>query len=277
MEIILLKIKLRRKIHLRRERRPKFRSYKFLYIGGAFAVFLAVLIIILYNVYNKKLNDISKSMLSSEQIIGLVPNIAQDDKEPIETTGSTISKTIEEIQEQLENTIQENNVENEVIEESEITQTNSQEIETEPEEVVQEEVKKELVFEYPVEGDILRDYAMEELVYSETLDEWTAHQGLDIKADRTTVVKAAEAGTVVAIKNDPRYGLTVIIEHEDGYKTVYSNLLTTEFVVEDEKVEKGQSIGTVGNSAAFEIADEPHLHFEMLKDGEYIDPKLYLK
>ena len=34
---------------------------------------------------------------------------------------------------------------------------------------------------------------------------------------------------------------------------------------ENEKVEKGQSIGTVGNSAVFEIADEPHLHFEMIK------------
>lgn len=262
---------------MRRERRPKFRTYKFLYIGGAFAVFLAVLIIILYNVYNKKLSDISESMLGAEQIIGLVPNTSEDRTSEIEEAGSSISKTIEEIQEQIENTIEENNVENEVVEENEITQTNSQEVESEPEEVVQEEVKKELSFAYPVEGEILRDYAMEELVYSETLDEWTAHQGLDIKADRTTVVKAAEEGTVVAIKNDPRYGLTVIIEHEDGYKTVYSNLLTTEFVVEDEKVEKGQSIGTVGNSAAFEIADEPHLHFEMLKNGEYVDPKLYLK
>ena len=132
-------------------------------------------------------------------------------------------------------------------------------------------------FAYPVEGEILRDYAMEELIFSETLDEWTVHQGLDIRADRTTVVKAAEEGTVVAIKNDPRFGLTVIIEHQDGFKTIYSNLLTTEFVAEDEKVEKGQSIGTVGNSAVFEIADEPHLHFEMIKDGEYVDPKLYLK
>ena len=139
------------------------------------------------------------------------------------------------------------------------------------------EVKKELSFAYPVEGEILREYAMDELIFSETLDEWTVHQGLDIKADRTTVVKTAEAGTVVAIKNDPRYGLTVIIEHEDGFKTVYSNLLTTEFIAEDENVEKGQSIGTVGNSAVFEIADEPHLHFEMIKNGEYVDPKLYLK
>ena len=132
-------------------------------------------------------------------------------------------------------------------------------------------------FEYPVQGDIIREYAMENLVYSETLEEWTIHQGIDIKADRTTVVKAAEEGVVTAIKNDPRYGLTIIIEHQDGFKTIYSNLLTTEFVSEDEHVEKGQTIGTVGNSAVFEIADEPHLHFELIKDGEYENPLNYLK
>lgn len=266
---------------MRRERRGRFRSYKFFYVAGAVAIFLAIMLVILYNVYNKKLNDISKSMLSSEQIIGLVPNSAEDSVNPVETTGSTISKTIEEVQEELSNKIEENKIENETelendtIIETSKTEENIQEVQAQPE--VQEEVKKELSFAYPVEGEILRDYAMEELIFSETLDEWTVHQGLDIRADRTTVVKAAEEGTVVAIKNDPRFGLTVIIEHEDGFKTIYSNLLTTEFVAEDEKVEKGQSIGTVGNSAVFEIADEPHLHFEMIKDGEYVDPKLYLK
>ena len=102
------------------------------------------------------------------------------------------------------------------------------------------------------------------------------YNGIDIKADKTTVVKAAEKGTVKSIKNDPRYGLTIVIEHDSGYQTVYSNLLTAEFVVAGEKVEKGQTIGTVGNTATFEITDEPHLHFEILKDGEYVDPELSL-
>ena len=48
-------------------------------------------------------------------------------------------------------------------------------------------------------------------MYSETLKEWITHLGIDIKAEKATVVKAAEAGTVKSIKNDPRYGLTVII------------------------------------------------------------------
>lgn len=256
----------------RREKRTRGKSYKFLYITGAVAIFLAIMIITLYSIYNKQLNDISKSMLSTEQIIGLVPNEEVNTANPVQVTGSTISKTIEEVQKEIENQVEENEVRNEeVIDNTIKTNAEEQNIPT------VKEVKKELSFAYPVEGEILREYAMDELIFSETLDEWTVHQGLDIKADRTTVVKTAEAGTVVAIKNDPRYGLTVIIEHEDGFKTVYSNLLTTEFIAEDENVEKGQSIGTVGNSAVFEIADEPHLHFEMIKNGEYVDPKLYLK
>lgn len=139
------------------------------------------------------------------------------------------------------------------------------------------ETKKELSFSMPVEGEISKDYAKDSLVYSETLKEWVTHMGIDIKAEKTTVVKAAESGTIKSIKNDPRYGLTVVIDHGDGYQTIYSNLLTSEFVVEGEKVEKGQSIGTVGNTAVFEIADESHLHFEILKDSIPQDPNSFLK
>ena len=141
----------------------------------------------------------------------------------------------------------------------------------------EENKKKELAFSYPVEGEVIREYAKDNLVYSETLKEWITHTGIDIKADKTTVVKSAEEGTVSAIKNDPRYGTTVIIEHTDGFETRYSSLLTAEFVTVGEKVTKGQTIGTVGNTAAFEVMDDYHLHFELLKDGEYQDPLGYMK
>jgi len=143
--------------------------------------------------------------------------------------------------------------------------------------VTKQETKKELKFEKPVEGEIMREFAQDNLIYSETLKEWTTHAGIDMKAEKTSIVKASEAGTIKTIKNDPRYGLTIVIEHEDNFQTVYSNLLTSEFVVEGEKVEKGQSIGTVGNTAVFEIADEPHLHFEILKESLPVDPSIYIK
>ena len=136
---------------------------------------------------------------------------------------------------------------------------------------------KELEFIKPVEGEIVKEFAKDNLLFSQTLQEWTVHTGIDIKADKTTVVKAAEAGTVKSIKNDPRYGLTIVVAHENGFETIYANLLTSEFVIEGEKVEKGQSLGTVGNTAAFEMADDTHLHFEILKDSVQVDPSIYIK
>ena len=141
----------------------------------------------------------------------------------------------------------------------------------------EEEKEKNPVFKTPVEGEIIREYAKDNLVYSTTLDEWITHNGIDIAAEKTTVVKASTDGTVKSIKNDPRYGLTVVIEHANGFSSIYSNLLTAEFIKEGEKVKQGQTIATVGNTATFEIADESHLHFEILKDNVSVDPALYLK
>ena len=139
------------------------------------------------------------------------------------------------------------------------------------------EPKKELAFIAPVVGEIITDYADESLVYSKTLDEWTTHLGIDIKANKTSSVVAAEEGIVKSVKNDPRYGLTVIISHDENYETVYANLLSADFVKEGDKVSKNQTIGTVGESASFEISDPPHLHFEILKNGENVNPTTLIK
>lgn len=153
--------------------------------------------------------------------------------------------------------------------------------ETESKKEVKEKPKtntnKELKFEVPVSGEIIKDFANETLVFSKTLNEWTTHYGIDIASNKTSVVKAAEAGKIESIKNDPRYGLTITIAHSNGFKTVYSNLLTTEFVSEGENVEKGDTIATVGESASFEILEDSHLHFEMYKDEVPVNPTIYFK
>lgn len=242
---------------------------KVLLIYGGLLLILIITCISVYIVYNNKIKESAKqSLLATEKITELVPN-----NNILEEASSEISKSINEVITETTNEIIENEIQETEKEEEENTVLETQA----PEEVVEEEPVKPLEFAYPVEGEILKSFAMENLVFSETLQEWVVHKGIDIRAPRTTVVKAAEEGTVKSIKNDPRYGLTVTIEHREGYKTIYANLLTTEFVTEGETVTKGQSIGTVGNSAAFEIADEPHLHFEMLKDDVTVDPTLYLK
>ena len=144
-------------------------------------------------------------------------------------------------------------------------------------EKTQSDENKEIKFTAPVNGEILREFAKDSLVYSNTLEEWITHTGVDIKADKTSVIKSAADGIVRSIVNDPRYGLTVVIEHTNGFESVYSNLLTAEFITVGEEVKQGQTIATVGNTARFEIADETHLHFEIKQNGENVDPNIYLK
>lgn len=269
----------------RRAKRKDNSVKYFIYLSGGVLLAVILTFIITLVVYNNRLKDASYSSLSTKEIADLVPNtdeyVSQINGE-IEEASTDIGKSIEEainsIEEKEEENVKVEEKKEEVQAEKKTTKNNNTvaktEQKSEPEKV---EVVKDPEFAMPVSGEIGRGYAKDTLVYSDTLEEWIVHLGIDIKADRTTVVKASEAGTITSIKNDPRYGLTVVIEHTNGYKSVYSNLLTTEFVTEGDKVEKGQSIGTVGNSAAFEIVDEPHLHFEILKDGVNVDPNIYIK
>ena len=200
----------------------------------------------------------------------------------VEETSSQMGKTVNEMENEETNIVtneisEENSKEDEKKYAVNTSNVEGEKIEVSKNEEKKEETVKDPEFKMPVEGEIIREYAKDNLVYSTTLDEWITHNGIDIAAAKTTVVTASAEGTVKSIKNDPRYGLTVVIEHVNGYSSVYSNLLTAEFVEEGEKVKQGQTIGTVGNTATFEIADEAHLHLEILKDNESLDPELYIK
>ena len=215
----------------------------------------------------------------------------QESTSEFESASTEIGKSIEEAEEEYETASVSTDEENSTNNTANNTSTNSssnnvasnttksedeETTENEDEDTSSEEEVEETVFEAPIKGEIIREFAIDSLVYSDTLKEWITHTGIDIQADKTSVVSAAAAGIVYAIKDDPRYGLTVIVNHSNDYQTIYSNLLTAEFVVEGEEITLGQTIGTVGNSAAFEISDDYHLHFELLQDGEYLDPTIYM-
>lgn len=267
----------------------------YIYIGSIILCLIVITIIVLVNI-NKDNNqgnmgqEFSENIENSESIILEEASTAigkkvneleeyndvNETETEIETGAETLQVKVEE--EVSENTINEEaELSNNEIEEN-IEEVNSNEVVNNEENVAKvEEVVEEPTFIKPVEGEIIKHYGKEKLIYSDTLKEWTTHLGIDIKADKTTIVKSASDGIVKSIKNDPRYGLTVVIEHNCGFVSVYSNLLTAEFVVVGENVKSGQTIGTVGNSATFEILDEPHLHFEILKDGNSVDPEMYIK
>jgi murein DD-endopeptidase MepM/ murein hydrolase activator NlpD len=130
----------------------------------------------------------------------------------------------------------------------------------------------------PVNGQVIVDYSESADVFYEALREWRYHPGLDIEANAGALVFAAADGIVVdVIDNAPRnMGITVVIEHSGGYRTVYSNLSGDLTATIGKTVKAGDTIGAVGSSSIAESALPPHLHFEIHKNGEPVDPWDYL-
>lgn len=94
------------------------------------------------------------------------------------------------------------------------------------------------------------------------------HTGLDFELPMQTPVLAAGAGTVIEAGWDGAYGYTVVIRHRDDYTSRYAH--ASELLVrEGNTVSKGQPIARSGNSGR---STGPHLHFEVLKNGQPIDP-----
>lgn len=103
------------------------------------------------------------------------------------------------------------------------------------------------------------------------------HRGVDFRARRGTPVLAAAAGTVVAATDaypeGAQYGTVVVLDHGDGWQTLYAHLDGYE-VETGQRVAAGERIARSGNSGR---TTGPHLHMEALRDGQRIDPESILQ
>lgn len=144
-----------------------------------------------------------------------------------------------------------------------------------PDDTPKEEPK--LTFVAPTAGNVTKEHSLEMPVFSVTLGEWRVHTGIDISCEEGAGVFASEAGVVSGIYSDPMLGYTVEITHKGDIKTRYSNLSKDigELKVGDE-VALGDKIGVVGDTSLSELAEEPHLHFEVLLKDVKVNPMDYI-
>lgn len=130
------------------------------------------------------------------------------------------------------------------------------------------------VAEYTLGMDYSRDSEYV-LVFKKTLNEWSVHNGVDFLAEEGAAVVAICDGTVTSVRNEYGMGNIVEITHADGLVSSYFSLGDDIEVSEGDKVKKGDKIGSVSTSAAYECAEGAHLHLEMKKDGKFVNPANY--
>ena len=142
----------------------------------------------------------------------------------------------------------------------------------------EEKPEEKLTLTAPTVGTMMKGHSHDTPVFSDTLEEWRVHTGIDIStADAAEVVAAAD-GTVSAMYDDPLLGRTVELTHTENIKTVYSNLTVEDaaFISVGDSVKRGDRIGTVGDTSISELAEEPHLHFEVKLADEAVNPLDYM-
>ena len=125
--------------------------------------------------------------------------------------------------------------------------------------------------EWPViSKDVTSDFGMRLHPISK---EKKLHKGIDIKAAIGDEIFAPAAGIVLESGFSKGNGHYIVIKHDDEYTTRYHHL-SVRNVKEGDKVNKKQCIGEVGNSG---LSVKPHLHYEVIKNGEHVDPRGFLK
>ena len=123
------------------------------------------------------------------------------------------------------------------------------------------------------------DFSDTVLVFSPTMNDYRTHTALDLSATLGQEVMAVADGVVKNIWQDPFMGTCVSIEHTGNAVSYYKNLdpVVAEGLVIGASVKAGDVIGAVGESAMNEVAQDPHLHFELKVNDKHVDPKEHIK
>ena len=136
---------------------------------------------------------------------------------------------------------------------------------------------QKLTFVSPVVGEVTKHHSIDTPVFSNTLNEWRVHTGIDISADEGAEVFCSADGVVTKVYSDPLFGRSVEVTHDGGIVSIYSNLASQDITVsEGQSIKSGDVIGKVGDTSLSELADEPHLHFSVKVNGVSVNPLDYI-
>lgn len=130
---------------------------------------------------------------------------------------------------------------------------------------------KTVIFYSPVSISIGKDYSMGVPVFSQTMNDYRTHNGVDFVGVKGENVKTTGEGTVVSVTKDAIWGNTVTVDHGNGVTSAISGLADEALVAVGTEVFEGTVIGVIGD-IPIESAEDPHVHLEMRVNGTLVDP-----
>lgn len=126
------------------------------------------------------------------------------------------------------------------------------------------------LFILPLTNEVLCSYSDGQPVYSKTMKDWRVHNGVDFKGTKGQEVKALADGTVTAIDDDTLWGQTITIDHGFGIQSKYCGV-ASDTLKKGQALKVGDTVGVLADIPC-EVDDGPHLHLEILVNGEYVNP-----
>lgn len=221
-------------------------------------------------------SEVAKNSIEQNQNLNIDDNTMENALQVKEDSNSNLNKNeaedlnnkndiVKNDSLELENTQLQNETE------SKVTAQNSEEVE-------QVSSKESITFGAPVEGSLIREYT-NDTVYSKTLNTWRTREGIDFKAEIGTSVMSVLDGVVEKIDNDlTERGQYIVIKHDNGFKTVYTNLDDEIKVVNGQRVKKGEVIASVGQTSGNYSNEDygTHFNFIMYLNNEEVNPSKYI-
>lgn len=201
-----------------------------------------------------------------------VVNDSEEEAEDVNTSEVEGTREIEEAPEMMPEAEPEVSETEEAPQEEEV----SSEAVQAPEVIVPEvNFTESSLMQWPVNGQVIVDYNMENTIYFETLNEYKYSPAIAIAAEVNTPVTAATNGKVVSIINNEETGTTVTLDMGNGYQAVYGQLKEVGYEPE-QYVEAGAVLGYVSEPTKYYTKEGANVYFALSKDGQSLDPIEYL-
>lgn len=136
--------------------------------------------------------------------------------------------------------------------------------------------QEESTLTWPAAGTVLMDYNMDGTVYFKTLNQYKYNPALVISSEVGNQVLASAKGIVESIGTNEETGTTLTLNLGNDYSLVYGQLKEVA-VAEGDVVEQGQLLGYISEPTKYYCEEGSNLYFQMKKDGQPVDPFLYLE